>query len=339
MSRLLLLAAILIPVPQLRVGLERGSTLLQQANAAPQPRTPFAGLIAAYLTREADGHSPTADEISAMASLQPAPDAAAVAEAMPYLLRALDNSDPALRSFALTALTGLERPPAGPPPGQASGGGTTATAAAPEAAPVASNLPNVFPAEVARSISPYIAQLAVHLVEESEANRLLTAGILGGFAPDAPPPVYPPLIAYLKRDDAVSPVGFAVVTDLLTLGPISAATADAVSRYLRRPDQTADSRANLADLISSAQNQSQAINKTLLLYLNSDDDSLRARVLLSLPQLDLAPDVFADAKARVEQIANNPNENLQVVTAAKSVAPCWTAPRMPSGCPVYEISK
>jgi len=296
-----------------------------QSPPAPQPKTPFAGLIAAYLTREADGHSPTQDEIAAMASLKPAPDAASVAEAMPLLLKALDSSDTPLRTFALTAITGLEQPPGGtvaePPPSTSSA------------------VPNVFPPAIAHSLSPYIAQLAVHLVEESEANRLLTATLLGGFSPDPPAPVYPPLVAYLKRDDAVSPVGLAVVTDLLNLGPISATTADAVSRYLRRPDQTADSRANLADLIPSAPNQSQAVNKTLLLYLNSDDDSLRARVLLSLPQLDLAPDVFADAKARVEQLAANPNENLQVVTAAKAVAPCWTAPKMPTGCPAYEISK
>jgi hypothetical protein len=296
-----------------------------QATPAPRPRTPFAGLIAAYLTREADGHSPSPGEIAAMASLKPAPDAASVAEAMPYLIRALDSSDTPLRSFALTALTGLEQPPGG--------------AASDPASATSSAVPNVFPPALAHSITPYIAQLAVHLSDESEANRLLTAAILGGFSPDPPASIYPPLVAYLKRDDAVSSVGFAVVTDLLNLGPISAATADAVSRYLRRPDQNADSRANLADLVPSAPNQSQAIGKTLILYLNSDDDSLRARVILSLPQLDLAPDVFTDAKARVEQIAANSNENLQVVTAAKAVAPCWTAPRMPTGCPAYEISK
>ena len=296
--------------------------------APPPPKTPFAGLIAEYLRRDANGHSPTPDEIAAMATLTPAPDAASVAEAMPFLLKALDSSDTPLRTFALTALTGLEQPAVPATPSSDTGATVTSSA-----------VPNVFKPAIAHSIATYIPQIATHLSEEAEANRLLTASLLGGFTPDPPAAVYPPLIAYLKRDDAVSSVGFAVVNDLLALGPISAPTADAVAHYLRRPDQTADSRANLADLIPSAPNQSQAINKTLILYLNSDDDSLRARVILSLPQLDLAADVYAETKARVEQIAANPNENLQVVTAAKSIASCWTTPKMPTGCPAYEISK
>jgi hypothetical protein len=200
--------------------------------------------------------------------------------------------------------------------------------------------PAIYKPDVAKALTPYIPQIATHLTsEESPSNRLLTATILGAFTPDPPSAVYAPLLAYLKRDDAISPVGEAVVSDLLQLGPISADTAAAISRYIRRGDQTSDSRANLADLIASHANQSQSLNQALLLYLGSDDNALRARVILSLPQLDLAPDVFADTKARVEQVAANPNENLQVVTAAKSVVICWTSTKMASGCPVYEISK
>jgi hypothetical protein len=196
--------------------------------------------------------------------------------------------------------------------------------------------PAAYPADTARAIAPYIPQIATHLTgEDAQSNRLLAAAVLGAFTPDPPSTIYPPLLAFLKRDDAIGPVGLAVVTDLVQLAPISEDTAAAISRYLRRSDQTSDSRANLADLIATGRNQSQAVNKTLLHFLTSDDNSLRARVILSLPQLNLDAQDFADTKARLEQIAADPNENLQVVTAAKHVAPCWTAVKMPTGCPTF----
>jgi len=257
-----------------------------------------------------------------MAALKPQPDPASIAEAMPWLLKALDNPDIPLHSFALTAIVGLQSPPPAP-------------ASEPTTAPAPSG-PNVYKPEVAKVLAQYIPPLATHLTsEESQPNRLLTATILGGFSPNPPSAVYPPLEAFLTRDDAISPVGLAVVSDLLQIGPISNGTAAAISRYLRRTDQTSDSRANLADLIAGKSNQSQTLNKSLLLYLNSDDNSLRARVILSLPQLDLAADVFADTKSRIDQLAANPNENLQVVSAAKAIATCWTSTKMASGCPVY----
>jgi hypothetical protein len=268
---------------------------------------------------------------------------------MPFLLKALDNPDIPLHTFALTALIGLQTTPqpareATPPPAPpaADPASSPATAAPEEAGTVTAPPlgPATYKPDVAKVLTPYIPQIATHLTsEEQQSNRLLAANILGAFTPDPPSAVYAPLLAYLKRDDAISPVGEAVVSDLLQLGPISADTAAAIARYLRRADQSGDSRANLADLIASHANQSQSLNQTLLLYLGSDDNALRARVILSLPQLDLAADIFADTRARVEQIAANPNENLQVVTAAKSIAPCWTTVKMASGCPVYEISK
>jgi hypothetical protein len=128
----------------------------------------------------------------------------------------------------------------------------------------------------------------------------------------------------------------AVVQDLLQLGPLTPDTATALSTYLRRSDQTADSRANLIDAIAASSNQSQSLNKTLLVFLDSDDPSLRARVILSLPQMDLAPDVFADTKSRIDTLAANDQENPQIIRAAKAVSPCWTAVHMATGCPVYQ---
>lgn len=292
--------------------------------AAPLPpaKSPFAGLIAEYLRRDANGHSPTLDEISAMGSLQPPPDAGSIREAMPYLLKALDNPDIPLHTFALTAIAGLQSPAAEAPAGSPSDASVRP-------------LP-VYKGDVAKVLTAFIPQIATHLTsEEAAENRLLVVAILGGFTADPPVAVYPPLLAYLKRDDAIGAVGLAVVADLLQLAPATEDTAAAITHYMRRSDQTSDSRSNLVDTIASTANQSRAVNKALLNYLDSDDNSLRARVILSLPQLDLAPDVFVDTKARIDRMVGDPSENLQVVTAAKSIAPCWNAVRMASGCPLY----
>ena len=323
MKLALLLSALTLGAPCLASQTWAQATSTEQAAASlPAPRSPFAGLIAEYLRRDANGHSPTPDEISAMASLQPQPDAASIREAMPYLLKALENPDIPLHTFALTAIAGLQSPAPEAPTGSASDSSVRA-------------LP-LYKGDVAKALAPFIPQLVVHLTtEESAENRLLVVALLGGFTPNPPATVYTPLLAYLKRDDAIGQVGLAVVADLFQVAPVTEDVATAITRYLRRSDQTSDSRANLADTIAVAPNQSQAVNKALLNYLDSDDNSLRARVILSLPQLDLAPDVFADTKARIDRMVSDPSENLQVVTAAKSIAPCWNAVKMAAGCPLY----
>jgi hypothetical protein len=310
---------------------------VQQAGgpaAAPEAarRSPFAGLIAEYLQRDADGHSPEPDDIVAMGTLKPSPDADSIAEAVPLLTQALASSDVPMRTFALTTLLGLQAAPE-----TAAGTGAVQPAGQTQAAgPANAAGPAAYKPEVARVLAAMVPVIAGHLTsEEGQTNRMLAAQVLGGFSPHPPAAVYPPLLEFLKRDDAVGAVGLQVVTDLFQLGPLSNDAVQALTRYVRRSDQTYDGRANLTDLLATRPNQSQVLNQQLLFYLESDDNSLRARVILSLPQLDLAPGVFQDTKAKVEQIAANPNENLQVVTAAKAVAPCWTEAKMTTGCPAY----
>ncbi len=195
--------------------------------------------------------------------------------------------------------------------------------------------PAAYKADVAKALVPAVAAIAARLTDDDPQNRGLTATVLGGFSPDPPPAVYPPLLAYLKRDDATGAVALAVVNDLLQIGPVSDATAAEIARYLRRTDLTPDAQANLVEAIAGRPNQNQAVDKALLSYLDSDDASLRARVILSLPQLDLAPELFADTKARVAAIASGGQDSLAVVNAAKAVAGCWTQVKMTTGCPQY----
>ncbi|SNS76374.1 hypothetical protein SAMN05421770_102227 [Granulicella rosea] len=282
------------------------------ASTAAHAQTTLTQRFTEVLHRAETGHSPTPEDMAATADpSQPVPDAASIADAMPLILKAVDNPDVQVRQYALLTLQSFRSGDVNP----------------------------VYKGGVASALAPAVPKIAPHLTEENTQNRLLTAIVLGGFGSNPPATVFPPLLAYLKRDDAISPIGLNVVEDLLSLGPISAETAAAVSRYLRRSDQTSDSRSNLVDAIATQPNQSQAVNATLVAWMDSDDNSLRARVILSLPQLDLPAESFSDTRARVGQLAQNESENLQVVTAAKSIAPCWTAPHMTTPCPVYDTGE
>lgn len=287
--------------------------LAGRASAQDAPAT-LAARTAAVLQRESSGHSPTDDDINSATQQTATPDQ--LREALPNLLKLLALPDAPARTYALSVLIALQAPaekspdPNQPPP------------------------PASYSADTTRVLAPAIPEIAKHLTDEAIPNPSLTANVLGGFVRDTPPAVFPPLYAYLQRDGAIAGVGFEVVQDLLQLGPLSMNSAVAIGRYLRRRDQTPGSRANLVDAISGTTNQSQPLNKTLLEYLDSDDASLRARLILSLPQLDLAPDVFADARSRVNTLAENANESLPVTNAAKAITTCWTAPRTPN-CPAY----
>jgi hypothetical protein len=301
---------------------------------------PLAARVNEVLNRLDSGHSPSADDIAAIQSLDPAPDAPAVAEALPAIRKALASHDGDVRSYALTLLTALEAAPVAPaaPPQR------DFTAAIPrEQAPKPDQPPAIttahYPPAVAAVLTPAIPEIAAHLTDDSQANRLLTTAILAGFIPNPPTAVYPPLLAFLHRDAAIGPTGAEVVADLLTLGPITAETATTVANYLNRRDQTSSTRSSLVDSIANKPYQSLEINQALLAYLNSDDNSLRARVILSLPQLELSPETFTELKNRISELAAidpaSGQENLQVITAAKAVTSCWRSIRMTSGCPNY----
>ena len=291
--------------------------------ACAQDAQAFNARLAEALQREGNGHSPTDAEIAAALTARPLPNAAEVHEALPTLMKVLENGDTPLRTFGLSLLASLEAPPEAP-----------GAAAGTDAPPVAPQ-PPVLKAETAAALAPAVSQIAARLTDDLATNRLLAAHVLGGFAGNAPAAIFAPLYAYLKREDAPGPVGTAVVEDLLLLAPLTPEAEAAVSKFLHRADQTSDTRANLVDAIATSPNQSQTLNRSVVAFLGSDDPSLRARVILSLPGMDLAPDVYAETHSRVAQLVDNSSENLQVVNAAKAVATCWTAVKMTAGCPVY----
>ncbi len=279
--------------------------------------------LATMLQREANGHSPTDDDIAATRLINPAPSADEVKAALPAILLALQSPDGPARTYTLSLLVDIETPANQP--------GYVAPPADVPHPPIL----NVFPPPIAAILTTAIPQLATHLTDDVLPNRSLTATILGGFTPNPPPTLYPPLYNFLKRPDAIGETGSLVVDDILQLAPLSVDSVAAIAKYIHRSDQTSDTRANLADDIATSPNQNQTLNKSLIAFLSSDDSNLRARIILSLPALDLSPDLYTETHTRILQLVDNSNESLQVVNAARAVASCWTATKMTTGCPTY----
>jgi len=292
---------------------------------AQEPITLFQKFTA--LSRSIDnGRAPSPEQILAAAD-EPQPDASDLQLALPLILKALASNDKDVRAYTLTTLSGLQYAP----PAETLGAAATKTAAPPPPTQPS------YKSAIARLLTPIIPQITAHLPDDTETNQILITQVLSGFGPHPPTAAYPPLLTYLQRDDAVGPVGQAVVESLLTLGPIPDDVSTAISRFLRRSDQTSATRADLIEAVATRPYQSVAINRALIGYLDSDDPSVRARLILSLPQLDLPLDLFADTKAHVANLAANDQDNLQVVTAAKSVIACWNTPRTPIPCPAYQV--
>lgn len=316
------------------------TAMLPAQGVADQSSAAYPASWADLLHRAGNGHSPTPEEIAAAGSPVTQPDGKSVKAAVPLIRNALAYPDAQVRAFALAALIGLQVPPTSaeekpvtPIGDQAAPQAAVQAVVGPKSdAPTAP--PTAFRLDIAVALAPILPELGKELTDDVSTNRILAATALSGFASKPPDGIDVPLLAYLRRDDGTGPVGVAVVDDLLLLGPLSTEAASGIIRYLRRTDQTADTRSSLIESVAGHSNQNQSVDQALVAYLSTDDPAVRARLILSLPQLDLAPDVFADTRSRVSILAADDQENPQVIRAAKAVVPCWTATRMSTGCPV-----
>jgi hypothetical protein len=318
-------------------------------DADPSTQATVAAQMADMLTRAGSGHSPTAEEIHAVEGMPGLTDVKVAKELEPLMEKALANSDAAVRGYGLAMLVGLQAlpaadPDAAPAPASMTEANRSAPAsAAPAIAPngarnsslTATAGPAAYKGDVEKVLATLAPEIGRELADDDPENRLLAANALGGFAPDPPSAVYSALLGFLKRDDAIGAVGQAVIGDLLQFGPLNDDRADAIVRYLRRTDQSPDAQANLVETIAAKPYQNKIVDKAVVGYMDADDPSLRARVILSLPALDLSPEAFSDTKAKVDGIASSGQENPQVVSAAKAVTGCWTQVKMTTGCPAY----
>jgi hypothetical protein len=296
------------------------------AQTAPPPSTNYAAELSTMLARNANGHSPTEDEILASETASGLEEPEAARAVAPLVYQALGSRDAAMRRYALAMLLGMQVLPevATAKPSQTQTKVDTEALVAPSAA---------FKPKVAAQFAALLPSIAAQLLDENTDTRTLAAVVLEGFAPAPPPAIFAPLYAFLRRDDAVGPTGLGVLNDLLSYLPVTPRTAEAIAAFLGRSDQTTPSRLELIEAVASAHTQNQAANQALLAYLDADDSTLRARLILTLPRLDLASGVFEQTRSRVADLAASGQDSAEVVSAAKAITGCWTQPRSSKPCP------
>jgi hypothetical protein len=223
-------------------------------------------------------------------------------------MQAVDDKNPAVRTLALSSIVAIES---------------------------RSNPDHTLRGDALPLLDPEIPRIAAHLTDDDTHIRSTTATVLGGFSGKVPDAVFPPLIAYLKREDAITSVGSSVVFELVRLGPQRPAVEAAVIAFINRPDQTPECFISSIDAIAHAQTQNETIDAALVHHLGSSNPIVRAAVIRLLPELQLSEEVFTETQARLRQISST-DPDPAVRAAANSVLPCWTNDRH-KPCPAFNL--
>src|SRR5579871_5281047 len=171
-----------------------------------------------------------------------------VKEVLPAIMQAVDDKNPAIRTLALNSLVAIQS---------------------------RSNPDHTLRGDALPLLEPEIPRIAAHLTDDDNHIRSTTASVLGGFVIKPPDAVFVPLIAYLKREDAVSPVGSSVVFDLVRLGPQRPVVAAAIIAFISRPDQTPESLVSSIDAIAHAQTHNEEIDTAIVHDLDIPKPSVR----------------------------------------------------------------
>jgi HEAT repeat protein len=232
-----------------------------------------------------------------------------IKDVLPDIMQAVDDKNPAVRTLALDSIVAIES---------------------------RSNPDHTLHGDALPLLEPEIPRIAAHLTDDDTHIRSTTASVLGGFVIKPPDAVFAPLIAFLKRDDAVGPVGSSVVFDLVRLGPQHAGVANAVIAFLSRPDQTTECLVGSIDAVAHAQTHSEEIDTAVAHGLDIPKPAVRIAVIHDLPELQLPDDVFVATQTRLRQIAASDQEDPAVRAAANTILPCWVNDRH-KACPAFTL--
>ena len=236
----------------------------------------------------------------------PLPD---IKDVLPGIMIAVDDKNPAVRTLALDSIVAIES---------------------------RSNPDHTLSGDALPLLEPEIPHIAAHLTDADTHIRSTTASVLGGFVIKPPDTVFAPLIAYLKRDDAASPVGSSVVFDLVRLGPQRPVVAAAIIAFINRPDQSPDVLVSCVDAIAHAQMHNEEIDTAVARDLDIPKVVVRIAIIRDLPELQLPDEVFTTTQARLRQIAANNQEDPAVRAAANTILPCWVNDRH-KPCPAFSL--
>ena len=232
-----------------------------------------------------------------------------IKEVLPDIMQAVDDKNPAVRTLALDSVVAIES---------------------------RSNPDHSLRGDALPLLEPEIPRIAAHLTDDDIHIRSTTASVLGGFVIKPPDAVFAPLIAYLKREDAASPVGSSVVFDLVRLGPQRPAVVAAIIAFISRPDQTPDTLVSSIDAIAHAQMHNEEIDTAVAHVIDIPRAVVRIAVIRDLPELQLPDEVFTATQTRLRQIAANDQEDPAVRAAANTILPCWVNDRH-KPCPAFTL--
>jgi HEAT repeat protein len=232
-----------------------------------------------------------------------------IKEVLPDIMQAVDDKNPAVRTLGLDSIVAIES---------------------------RSNPDRSLRGDALPLLEPEIPRIAAHLTDDDTHIRSTTASVLGGFVIKPPDAIFAPLIAYLKREDAIGSVGSSVVFDLVRLGPQRPAVAAAIIAFISRPDQTPDSLISSIDVIAHAQTHNEEIDTAVAHDLDISRPAIRIAVIHDLPELQLPEEVFIATQTRLRQIAASDQEDSAVRAAANTILPCWVNDRH-KPCPAFTL--
>ena len=283
--------------------------LLYQAH--PQSPTSLATLLQECIDRANTGdNSATFNAVLNLAEALGKAPLSEVKEVLPAIMQAVDDKNPAIRTLALNSIVAIQS---------------------------RSNPDRTLRGDALPLLEPEIPRIAAHLTDDDTHIRSTTANVLGGFGPKPPDTIFPPLIAYLKRDDAVSSVGSSIVFQLVRLDPQRPPVATAILGFLNRNDQTADCLISSIDAIAHASIQNEAVNSEIVRNIDPPrPPAVRIAVIRDLPELQLPGEVFTATRAHLRQIAVSEQEDAAIRTAAGTILPCWTNDRH-NPCPAFTL--
>jgi HEAT repeat protein len=238
------------------------------------------------------------DEAEASGRLGEAIDQASIEqlrESVPTILHSLESPDPTIRSVALIAVLAMNQRVI---------------------------LENLRTGKMPILLNPYIPAIAAHLTDPDQRVRgtaVLALGSFGSPINDA----FPPMIAYLKRDDATTTIGSAIVFVLAARVGQRSDVEDAILAYLNRPDQTTSELGNSIQAIAVQNHQSQRLALAILPFADAADPTLSASTIRNLPHQTFPEASFLIAKAHLQAIAADPTQPKVVRDAAADILPCW----------------
>jgi hypothetical protein len=156
------------------------------------------------------------------------------------------------------------------------------------------------------------------LVDTDIPIRRITILSISTLRPNASSPFVPVLEAFLTREDAVSTVGAVVAPVLMEAAPNKADATTAVAQYMRRKDQTSETRDSLLDSIRIVKSNHHEIGaeiaKEVTAYADDSNEQTSVHAIETLQFM--GKDAVLDSQQSLSRIAGDSSRAPSVRAAA-----------------------